>query len=113
MVPTIIDPALLPVAGALTAGENDAAIAYAENEKAQATRDSYAADWRDFAIWCTARGASGQSCLPCGQCQRALTGGSPLRIGPQRPVRSGCQTRRDRCNDLLAGNFLWQSTGAE
>jgi site-specific recombinase XerD len=43
---------------ALTAAEIDATIAYAEAEKAAATRTAYAADWRDFALWCAARGAT-------------------------------------------------------
>ena len=35
--------------GALTVAEIDATIAYAEAEKAPATREAYASDWRDFA----------------------------------------------------------------
>ena len=43
--------------GALTTAEIDATMAYAEAEKAAATRAAYAVDWRDFAAWCAARGA--------------------------------------------------------
>jgi hypothetical protein len=35
--------------GALTIAEIDATMAYAEAEKAAATRRCYASDWRDFA----------------------------------------------------------------
>jgi site-specific recombinase XerD len=52
---TLIDSAL---PGALTVAEIDATMAYAAAEKAQATRAAYASDWRDFAAWCAARGAS-------------------------------------------------------
>ena len=38
--------------------EIDATMAYAEAEKAPATRAAYASDWRDFAAWCAARGAT-------------------------------------------------------
>jgi site-specific recombinase XerD len=48
--------AVLP--GALTVAEIDATMAYAEAEKAQATRAAYTSDWRDFPIWCLARGAT-------------------------------------------------------
>jgi hypothetical protein len=41
-----IEPAL---AGGPTAAEIDATMAYAEAEKAASTRETYAADWRDFA----------------------------------------------------------------
>jgi site-specific recombinase XerD len=44
--------------GALTTAEIDATMAYAEAEKALATRAAYASDWRDFAAWCTSRGAT-------------------------------------------------------
>jgi site-specific recombinase XerD len=44
--------------GVLTTAEIDAAMAYAEAEKAPATRAAYASDWRDFAAWCAARSAS-------------------------------------------------------
>src|SRR5690242_12415957 len=43
--------------GALTTAEVDVTMAYAEAEKALATRAAYASDWRDFAVWCHARGA--------------------------------------------------------
>jgi integrase len=53
--------ALIPLdavpAGTLSPAEIDATMAYAEAEKAPATREAYAADWRDFAIWCHARSA--------------------------------------------------------
>jgi site-specific recombinase XerD len=45
-------------AGSLTASEIDATMAYAEAEKAPATREAYASDWKDFAIWCHARAAT-------------------------------------------------------
>ena len=44
--------------GALTVAEIDATMAYAEAEKALATRAAYASDWKDFSIWCLARGAT-------------------------------------------------------
>src|SRR6476661_218579 len=44
--------------GALTTAEIDATMAYAEAEKAVATRAAYASDWRDFAAWCASRGAT-------------------------------------------------------
>ena len=37
--------------GALTVAEIDAAMAYAGAEKAQAPRQAYASDWRDFAAY--------------------------------------------------------------
>ena len=43
---------------ALTTAEIDATMAYAEAEKALATRAAYASDWRDFAAWCASRGAT-------------------------------------------------------
>jgi hypothetical protein len=53
---------LIPLAaalpGALTVAEIDATMAYAEAEKALATRAAYASDWRDFAAWCGSRGAT-------------------------------------------------------
>jgi site-specific recombinase XerD len=48
--------AILP--GALSTAEIDATMAYAEAEKAAATRAAYASDWRDFAAWCATRGAT-------------------------------------------------------
>ena len=50
--------------GALTTAEIDATMAYAEAEKALATRAAYASDWRDFAAWCASRGAA-----PCRACR--------------------------------------------
>ena len=44
--------------GALSTAEIDATMAYAEAEKALATRAAYASDWRDFAAWCASRGAT-------------------------------------------------------
>jgi site-specific recombinase XerD len=44
--------------GALSTAEIDATMAYAEAEKAAATRTAYASDWRDFAAWCAARAAT-------------------------------------------------------
>jgi site-specific recombinase XerD len=44
--------------GALSTAEIDQTMAYAEAEKAAATRAAYAADWREFAVWCLARGAT-------------------------------------------------------
>jgi site-specific recombinase XerD len=44
--------------GNLTVAEIDATMAYAEAEKALATRQAYASDWRDFAAWCASRGAT-------------------------------------------------------
>jgi site-specific recombinase XerD len=44
--------------GALTTAEIDATMAYAEAEKALATRAAYASDWHDFAAWCALRGAT-------------------------------------------------------
>jgi site-specific recombinase XerD len=42
---------LIPLAVALTTAEIDATMALA-------IRQAYASDWRDFAIWCHARGAT-------------------------------------------------------
>ena len=47
-----------PAPGNLTVAEIDATMAYAEAEKALATRAAYASDWRDFAAWCASRGAT-------------------------------------------------------
>jgi site-specific recombinase XerD len=44
--------------GALTTAEIDSAMHYARREKSEATLEAYASDWRDFAAWCTARGAT-------------------------------------------------------
>ena len=51
-------PLDLALPGALTTAEIDATMAYAEAEKALATREAYASDWRDFAAWCALRGAT-------------------------------------------------------
>jgi site-specific recombinase XerD len=50
-----LDPAM---PGTLTTAEIDLTMAYAEAEKAPATRAAYASDWKDFSIWCRARGAT-------------------------------------------------------
>ena len=52
-----LDPAL-PAAAVLTEAEINATMAYAEAEKAVATRAAYASDWRDFCGWCGQRGAT-------------------------------------------------------
>jgi hypothetical protein len=44
--------------GALTTAEIDRTMEYADAEKAQATREAYASDWRDFAAWCASRAAT-------------------------------------------------------
>lgn len=52
----------LPAAGALTTAdaltqlEVEAVLEFAENSKAAGR--AYASNWRDFAAWCAARGAS-------------------------------------------------------
>jgi integrase len=52
-----IGPSALPDLGALTTAEVAATMAYAAAEKATATREAYATDWRQFAEWCDQRGA--------------------------------------------------------
>jgi hypothetical protein len=42
--------------GALTTAEIDATMGYVAAEKALATREAYASDWKDFSVWCFARG---------------------------------------------------------
>jgi integrase len=44
--------------GNLTVAEMASTMAYAEAEKAPGTRVAYASDWRSFAVWCLARGAT-------------------------------------------------------
>src|SRR5262245_53355922 len=39
-------------------------MAYAQAEKAAATRVAYASDWRDFAAWCALRGATALPATP-------------------------------------------------
>ena len=51
-------PLDLALPGALTTAEIDATMAYAEAEKALATREAYASDYRDFTAWCLSRGAT-------------------------------------------------------
>jgi site-specific recombinase XerD len=53
-----LDPAALPALGILSDAEIDATMRFAEAEKALATRQAYASDWKDFSIWCLARGAT-------------------------------------------------------
>ena len=54
----LIAPEQLP--GALTPAEIDATMAYAEAEKAPATREAYASDWPpDFVAWRAATGRPG------------------------------------------------------
>ena len=53
-----LGPEALPALGMLTEAEVDATMAYAEAEKALATRRAYASDWRDFAAWYASRGAT-------------------------------------------------------
>src|SRR6516165_10088956 len=48
----------LATLGELSEAEIDATMAYAEAEKAAATRRAYASDWADFTAWCAARSAS-------------------------------------------------------
>ena len=43
--------------GALTTAQIEAAMAYAEAEKSEATRKADSADWKDFVAWCAERGA--------------------------------------------------------
>jgi len=45
-----------PAAGALGPAEIEAVRAFAEAEKASATRAAYQSDWRIFTAWCAARG---------------------------------------------------------
>jgi integrase len=46
-----------PSIGALTTSEIDATMAYAAAEKSHATHRAYAFDWKNFEVWCLARGA--------------------------------------------------------
>jgi site-specific recombinase XerD len=52
---TIIDA--IPPSG-LTTIEAESVLEFAENAKSAGTRRAYASDWRDFAAWCAARGAT-------------------------------------------------------
>jgi integrase len=45
-------------AGSLTTSEITSTMGYAEADQSPATKQAYASDWRDFSIWCLARGAS-------------------------------------------------------
>lgn len=55
---TLLPDAVPAGLGTLTEAEIDAAMSYAENEKAPATRRAYGFDWTDFETWCTARDAA-------------------------------------------------------
>jgi len=50
-------PLGLPLPGTLTTAEIDTTLLFAAAEKATATREACAADWRDFTAWCAPRGA--------------------------------------------------------
>jgi hypothetical protein len=78
-------PLDLALPGTLTTAEIDATIAYAEAEKALATREAYAFDWRDFTAWCASRGATA---LPAhmGIVAAYLSGLADTAV---RPARSG------------------------
>jgi hypothetical protein len=78
-------PLDLALPGALTTAEIDATMGYAAAEKALATREAYASDWRDFAAWCASRGATA--------CQR--TRGSSRRL-PLQPRRQRPQGQHHR-----------------
>ena len=56
--------------GALTTAEIDATMAYAEAEKAPATRD--ASDWRDFAAYLSALPHSGRKSSTIGRRAAAI-----------------------------------------
>jgi site-specific recombinase XerD len=51
-------PLDLALPGALTTAEIDSAMRFAEAEKSAATREAYASDWKDFSVWCFAKGAT-------------------------------------------------------
>jgi site-specific recombinase XerD len=55
-------PLDLALPGTLSIAEIDATMAYAEASKAASTLASYNSDWKQFAVWCHARGATP---LPC------------------------------------------------
>ena len=81
-------PLDLALPGALTTAEIDATMAYAEAEKALATRAAYASDWRDFAAWCASRGAT----APVHRSQRHVrVWEGSLRSPWQHPVRQAGQ----------------------
>ena len=74
-------PATLPSLGTISDAEIDQVIAYAENEKALTSRRAYAADWRQFSLWCAARAIVPLGCGP-GPWQR-ICPGSPARAEGQ------------------------------
>ena len=78
--------------GSLTTAEIDATMAYAEAEKAVATREAYASDWRDFAAWCASRGAT-----PC----RRTSASSPPSIQPRSQRPQIVHHRAPGCRDRL------------
>ena len=86
--------------GALTTAEIDATMAYAEAEKALATREAYASDWRDFAAWCASRGATalpahvGIVAAPYNR--RGQAGQGPGHGGPDRPDDRALPGQHDR-----------------
>jgi hypothetical protein len=55
--------------GALTVAEINGTMAYAEADKAAATREAYESDWRQFTVWYDARAATppGRRGRPCGR----------------------------------------------
>jgi hypothetical protein len=78
---TILGPATagaLTTADALTQLEAEAVLEFAENAKAAASRRAYDSDWRDFAAWCAARGATALPATPamvCGYISTLAHGG--------------------------------------
>jgi hypothetical protein len=53
----IPSPIAFLLGNALTTSEIDATMAYARAEKSAATHRAYAFDWKNFEVWCLARGA--------------------------------------------------------
>jgi integrase len=56
-----LDPAM---PGAVTHAEMERVADYLLAEKAPATREAYASDWRDFSAWCESRGLATLPALP-------------------------------------------------
>jgi len=50
-----IIPAVTSLPASVAAAEIDAALSFAEQEKAAGTRRAYRSDWRIFTVWCSAR----------------------------------------------------------
>jgi site-specific recombinase XerD len=78
--PTIIDLATvgaLATADTLTRIEAEAVLEFAENAKAPASRRAYVSDFRDFAAWCAARGATlpATPAMVCGYISTLAHGG--------------------------------------